>query len=58
MVRAEGNRDDIRWGRKGAGSQGENRAASQAVVAHAFDPSTQEAETGRFLSSRLAWSTE
>jgi hypothetical protein len=25
---------------------------------HAFDPSTQEAETGRFLSLRPAWSTE
>ena len=29
-----------------------------AVVAHAFNPSTWEAETGRFLSSRPAWSTE
>jgi hypothetical protein len=29
-----------------------------AVVAHAFNPSTWEAEAGRFLSSRLAWSTE
>jgi hypothetical protein len=28
------------------------------VVAHAFNPSTQEAEAGGFLSSRLAWSTE
>jgi hypothetical protein len=28
------------------------------VVAHAFDPSTQEAKTGGFLSSRPAWSTE
>jgi hypothetical protein len=27
-------------------------------VAHAFNPSTREAEAGGFLSSRLAWSTE
>ena len=29
----------------------------QAVVVHAFNPSTWEAESGRFLSSRPAWST-
>jgi hypothetical protein len=28
------------------------------VVAYAFNPNTQEAEAGRFLSSRPAWSTE
>jgi hypothetical protein len=28
------------------------------VVAHAFNPSTWEAEAGRFLSSRPTWSTE
>jgi hypothetical protein len=28
------------------------------VVAHAFNPSTWEAEAGEFLSSRPAWSTE
>jgi major histocompatibility complex class I len=28
------------------------------VVAHAFDPSTWEAEAGGFLSLRPAWSTE
>jgi hypothetical protein len=27
------------------------------VVVHAFNPSTWETETGRFLSSRTAWST-
>ena len=30
----------------------------RAMVAHAFNPSTWEAEAGRFLSSRPAWSTE
>ena len=28
------------------------------MVAHAFNPSTWEAEAGEFLSSRLTWSTE
>jgi hypothetical protein len=28
------------------------------VVVHAFNPSTQEAEAGRFLNSRPVWSTE
>jgi hypothetical protein len=28
------------------------------VVAHAFNPSTREAEAGGFLSSRSAWSTK
>jgi hypothetical protein len=28
------------------------------VVAHAFHPSTWEAEAGKSLSSRLAWSTK
>jgi hypothetical protein len=31
---------------------------SRAIVALAFYPSTWEAEAGRFLSSRPAWSTE
>ena len=34
------------------------RQKSQAVVAHAFNPSTWESEAGGFLSSRPAWSTE
>jgi major histocompatibility complex class I len=28
------------------------------MVVHAFNPSTQEAEAGGFLSSRPAWSTK
>jgi hypothetical protein len=28
------------------------------VVAHAFNPSTREAEAGGFLSSRPAWATK
>jgi hypothetical protein len=31
---------------------------SQAVVVHAINPSTWEAEASRFLSSKPAWSTE
>jgi hypothetical protein len=30
----------------------------QEVVAHTFNPSTWEAEAGRFLSSRPAWFTQ
>jgi hypothetical protein len=32
--------------------------SSRAVVAHAFNPSTWEAEAGGFLSLRPAWSTQ
>jgi hypothetical protein len=28
------------------------------VVAHAFNPSTREAEAGEFLSLKTAWSTK
>jgi hypothetical protein len=35
-----------------------NERESQVVVAHAFNPSTREAEAGGFLSLRPAWSTE
>jgi hypothetical protein len=31
---------------------------SWAMVAHAFNPSTKEAEAGPSLSKRLAWYTE
>jgi hypothetical protein len=31
---------------------------SQSVVVHVFNPSTWEAEAGKFLSSRPAWSTK
>jgi hypothetical protein len=31
---------------------------SPGMVAHAFNPSTWEAEAGGFLSSRPTWSTE
>ena len=31
---------------------------SRAVVVHIFNPSTWQAEAGKFLSSRPAWSTE
>jgi hypothetical protein len=34
-----------------------NLSSSWAVV-HAFNPSTQEAEAGGFLSLKLAWSTK
>ena len=34
------------------------RQTNQAVVVHTFNPSPWEAEAGRFLSSRPAWSTE
>jgi hypothetical protein len=34
------------------------REVQPGVVAHAFNPSTWEAEAGRFLSSRPAWSTK
>jgi hypothetical protein len=35
-----------------------NWAGEASVVAHAFNPSTREAEAVRFLSSRPAWSTK
>jgi hypothetical protein len=35
-----------------------SRVPKPGMVAHDFNPSTWEAEAGRFLSSRPAWSTE
>jgi major histocompatibility complex class I len=34
------------------------KQCKKGVVAHAFNPSTWEAEAGGFLSSRPTWSTE
>jgi hypothetical protein len=36
----------------------EEEEEEEGMVAHAFNPSTWEAEAGGFLSSRPAWSTE
>jgi hypothetical protein len=36
----------------------ENVPNQPGVVVHAFNPSTQEAEAGGFLSLRPAWSTK
>jgi hypothetical protein len=44
--------------RKGTEATFKNSIRSRAVVAHAFNPSTWEAEAVRFLSLRPAWSTE
>jgi hypothetical protein len=40
------------------GKEAIKNCSSQAVVAHAFNPSTWEAEAGGFLSLRPAWSTK
>jgi hypothetical protein len=44
--------------RSGVDLDGKKGKKKPCVVAHAFNPSTREAEAGGFLSSRTAWSTE
>jgi hypothetical protein len=41
-----------------SGSHPQKLSSKPGVVAHAFNPSIQEAEAGGFLSSRPAWSTK
>jgi hypothetical protein len=48
----------IKWIRKKCKKNSLKTISSWAVMAHALDPSTWEAEAGGFLSSRPAWSTE
>jgi hypothetical protein len=43
---------------KGCKMEDKKDVCHRAVVAHAFNPSTWEAEAGEFLSSRPAWSTK
>jgi hypothetical protein len=47
---SEGVKDSLLWVKK--------KGPLQAVVAHVFNSSTWEAEAGRFLSLRPAWSTK
>jgi hypothetical protein len=54
IVRAGSTRDNQMTGGKHKNISNRGRT----VVANAFNPSTREAEAGRFLSSRLAWSTK
>jgi hypothetical protein len=44
--------------RKGKSSMRYKTWGSRGVVAHAFNPSTREAEAGGFPSSGPAWSTK
>jgi hypothetical protein len=47
----------LRVKERGYGFTLDIRITQPGVVAHAFNPSTWEAEAGRFLSLRPAWST-
>jgi hypothetical protein len=56
---AEGPGDGVGWGGKcWSVVTYINAKFCQVVVAHAFNPSTWEAEAGGFLSSRPVWSTK
>jgi hypothetical protein len=48
---------EIKYCTESGSYQCQDYQVSWAVVVHAFNPSTWEAEVGRFLSSRPAWST-
>jgi hypothetical protein len=59
----EAEREEARRKRKERGCEQEEQSSiikniQPGVVAHAFNPSTWEAEAGGFLSSRPAWSTK
>jgi hypothetical protein len=49
---------DKRWIFPPQNVQIKSGSSGWALVVHAFNPSTWEAEAGGFLSSRLAWPTE
>jgi hypothetical protein len=50
----------LRFSRTGLGAMRSFKTLSiePGVMVHAFNPSTREAEAGRFLSLRPAWSTK
>jgi hypothetical protein len=63
--RKGGREEGMKGGREGGRERGRERLLyllrafeELGVVAHVFDHSTREAEAGRFLSLRPAWSTE
>jgi hypothetical protein len=57
MVVSTGRELSYRLRKKGEAQKNNLLEKSRVVVAHAFNPSTWEAEAGGFLSSRPAWST-